>query len=474
MQTSPGSFSPELLGSARGFLRYLHIHNSYNLKAPAKSIMKHTLAIMLPLLLIAMLGVLANTPRTIDEPKDYLHVGASYMTFWGTGIDQDWSSGSVYQPILGNYNSSDANIASQHIEEASQHGIDFFFLDYGWGNDAEQKLMENAATNGLINATEGAGAAKNFSFCIFYFPNNRVNETTIDGNGLMQDFCHISETYFKYSSYLRLDGRYVVILADFPNYLNESKTLAYEGTNQKVSCEKINDLFLELKENYSLCLISTVWPRWNYTLQCAVLKDSHTRTLSGQPPVYDAITFWGDTTFIGNWNTAIDYPEYINRTEWNLMNWSDTAHTSDYNVTFVPFICPGYDNLIYYNGTDYHGGRPDWYAVVNRDLENWSYLWNLARGYAEDSSNKYHIVLIFTWNDFKEGTSIEPTKEYDSEYLNVIPEFPFTVLLPLFITFTLLAAVVYRKAHAARLQRPSRQDFNDILVTRRVPENDEK
>jgi hypothetical protein len=55
------------------------------------------------------------------------------------------------------------------------------------------------------------------------------------------------------------------------------------------------------------------------------------------------------------------------------------------------------------------------------------------------------MILIFTWNDFKEGTSIEPTEDYGSTYLGTIPEFPPTAILLLFSGVTLLAAVVYKR-----------------------------
>jgi hypothetical protein len=378
--------------------------------------MKSAPALMLPLLLIVVLGVLAITPCATDEPKNDFHVGASYMTFWGTGMDNDWPTGSVYWPILGNYSSSNASIASQHIEEAKQHGIDFFFLDYGWGNDSERKLMENAAINGLINASENAEAAKNFSFCIFYFPNNRVTNTAIDETGLKEDFAHINETYFKHSSYLRLNNSYVVILADFPRYLSKNLTTG-----------EINDLFLGLKENYTLYLIPAFWPSWNATAQCALLNDSRR--------AYDAITLWGDTTII-EWNKTISYSEYFNKTRDNFEKWNAIA--VEYNVEFVPFICPGYNNMIYhsmYNLT--------WWAIVTRDPQVWNETWQLAKNYAM-SRNEHnpHMILVFTWNDFKEGTSIESTEDYGSTYLNAIPEFPSTIVLPLFMVVTLLAAIV--------------------------------
>jgi hypothetical protein len=381
---------------------------------------------MLPLLLIVVLGVLAVTPRATDEPKNTLNVGASYMTFWGTGMNNDWPTGSVYWPILGNYSSSNASIASQHIKMAISHNITFFLLDYGWGNPSERDLMESAAINGLINASEGTEAAKNFNFCIFYFPDDGISGTVVNKTGLEKDFQHMNETYFKHSSYLRLNGSNVVILADFPKYLKTT-----------TPASEINDEFWNLTEKYELYLVPALWPNWNNDTQCAVLNDSNTRT----PPVYSAITLWGDTTII-DWNKTISYSEYFTKTKDNFEKWNKTAR-QDYGVDFVPFICPGYNNLIYT-----HMQNLTWWAIVTRNPQVWNDTYQLACLYANSTSNSLHMILIFTWNDFKEGTSIEPTEDYGSTYLNailLIPEFPSTVLLSLFMVVTLLATIIYRK-----------------------------
>jgi hypothetical protein len=391
---------------------------------------------------------LLNKTRTyITYLKDHtLHVGASYMTFWGTGMEgHDWSSGAaVYHPAraLGNYNSSNVTVASLQIENATEHGIDFFFLDYGWGNDTERQLMEDAALNGLVKASEDAKAA-NFGFCIFYFPNWRVTNTTIDVKGLIGDFSHINDTYFEHPNYLRVDNRYVVILEDFTYYLLFNQSLNYEGINQEFSYKELNNLFLGLKENYSLYLIPAFWPASNYEMKAsAVLNDSRR--------VYDAFTLLGDNAIL-DINATMNYSDYVSRTEHNFEKWNKTA--ASYGVDFVPLICPGYtraNNSVYYNSS-----RDKWWAIVNRDLENWSYVWQLAKDYANSSSNRHPMVLIFTWNDFNEGTNIESAMEDEigSKYLEAIPEFQQTIALSLIIATTLLTVAVYSARETSRRKR---------------------
>lgn len=379
-----------------------------------------------------------------DQSENHLPVGASYMTFWGTGMPgHDWNSGApVDFPIaaLGNYSSDNVSTAGLQIEMAANQGINFFFLDYGWGDNSSKMLMENAALNGIINATESAESSQNFSFCIFYFPNWRVSDASINVTGLTDDFSHISKTYFDHPSYLRFDGRPVVILADFPKYIG--KNLTDGGTNQTFSYEALNDQFYVLKEDYSLYLIPAFWPNWNAPAECALLNDSRR--------VYDAITLWGDTTII-DWNASISYSDYVNKTQLDLDTWSRIA--SGYKVDFVPLICPGYTrviNSVYYNNSD-----QKWWAIVTRDptenLTLWKGIWQLAQNYADSGNNSYHMVLLFTWNDYNEGTYVEPSMEYNSTYLDVIPEFQSNtappLIVPLIMTSALSAVALYKRRH---------------------------
>jgi len=373
---------------------------------------------VIPLWLISVIvfsGVLTyyvwRTSSTTDHSDNYL-VGANYMTFWGTGMDIDWSSGAVYWPILGNYSSGNATIAEQHIEWALQYGIDFFFLDYGWGNSSNREKMENATVEGLLRA-EGM---KNFSFCIFYFPYRVVNSGFVNKTTLKEDFSHINGTYFNSSRYLRLENRSVVILADFPEYLNKN-----------LSIEKVNSLFFELKQNYSLYLIPAFWP--DQLSDANVLNDSRR--------IYDAVTLWGSTTIV-EFNQTISYSKYVNKTRNYFEKWSKIS--TNHDVPFVPLICPGYNNVIYayMNKTWNPDTNSTWWAIVTRDPEGFRDVCQLARDYA---TPPHKMVLIFTWNDFKEGTSIEPTEDYGFTYLDAakaIPEFSsFLIILLLMITTVL-------------------------------------
>jgi len=204
-----------------------------------------------------------------------------------------------------------------------------------------------------------------------------------------------------------------VILADFPKYFNKN-----------LIAEEINNLFSNLKQTYQLYLIPAFWPDQPEYVY-GVLDDSRR--------IYDAVTLWGSTTIV-EFNQTISYSKYVNKTANYFETWSNI--TSDFGVAFVPLICPGYNNTIYYIM-----GIRDWWAIVTRDPEGFSEVYLLATNYLPP----YNMVLLFTWNDFKEGTSIEPTREYNFTYLEIIPEFPSAVFLPALMIMSTLIILCMKK-----------------------------
>jgi len=115
---------------------------------------------------------------------------------------------------------------------------------------------------------------------------------------------------------------------------------------------------------------------------------------------------------------------------------SNTAHTM--NKTFVATVMPGYDDTAVRSPGH----------VVDRE-DGWCYtsLWLIAKA----SSPDYYVVTSF--NEWHEGTEIEPSLEYGYIYinltfLNVIPEFSHNILLllPFFMLLTVLAKLCWKKA----------------------------
>ena len=118
---------------------------------------------------------------------------------------------------------------------------------------------------------------------------------------------------------------------------------------------------------------------------------------------------------------------------------SDAAHSK--NKTFVATVMPGYNDT----------NKPE--SVVDR--QNGVYytlFWSIAKACFPDG------YTITSFNEWHEGTEIEPSREYGHQYIyltrhEIIPEFSSIIVLPLFMIATLLAVIVYRrKDHKWRMK----------------------
>jgi len=112
---------------------------------------------------------------------------------------------------------------------------------------------------------------------------------------------------------------------------------------------------------------------------------------------------------------------------------SKLAHSR--SMTFVATVTPGFNNTaVQKNST----------VIDRRDGIYYSLYWLIAKACSPDG------YAITSFNEWHEGTEIEPSREYRHQYIyltrrETIPEFSSTIILPLFMIATLLAVIVYRR-----------------------------
>ena len=142
-------------------------------------------------------------------------VGAHYHLWYPSNFDQGFLRGRLdppQEPALGRYRSDDPAVAEQQIAWASASGIDFFTVDWWPSREAQNANV----LSGLMQA-DNLG---DIDFAMFYevwdlgfdpaTEGTDMNGTTIDR--FVADMELFASTFFDHPSYLRVDGRPVVIL----------------------------------------------------------------------------------------------------------------------------------------------------------------------------------------------------------------------------------------------------------------------
>jgi glycoprotein endo-alpha-1,2-mannosidase len=162
-----------------------------------------------------MVGCSSSVNSGPSEPrwaKKYL-VGAYYYLWYPGNWREGYINGRLLPqqlPALGQYDSSDLKTIEQHIAWSSQYGIDFWAVSW-WPDHPElNKIMQEK----ILKASN----IQDIKFCIFYetsglgLKDDRIDVTSDKAQKILSDFKYLAQTYFSHPSYLKIKGRPVAII----------------------------------------------------------------------------------------------------------------------------------------------------------------------------------------------------------------------------------------------------------------------
>jgi hypothetical protein len=188
-----------------------------------------------------------------------------------------------------------------------------------------------------------------------------------------------------------VSNKTVVKIANFQDYWG------------KLGVNETNNLFKGLKDyikdkyGYELFLVGDVWP------------DADSSFLNNPNLPFDGIINMGNVWYNVGGN-KVEYDQYANKYAEHWRKWSSLAEQR--GLQFIPFVFSGFDDKPY---ADYFNWT---HHYITRNPEEYRQLLRVAKKIA----SPLKMIELFTWNDFHEGTSIEPTTEYGFTYLNIVKE----------------------------------------------------
>jgi Glycosyltransferase WbsX len=345
---------------------------------------------------ILIITVLLASFCLAQQPERYL-LGVHYYLWYRKAswekIDAD--------PLLGPYDSAQSAVIDQHIRWAHQYGIGFFGVEWG-GRDREQNTDLRAR---FLESPE----LKNMQFCIAYDTLTRFaryQSPPFDFNDprlfreFVSDFDYLSRTYFSHPQYLKFNGRPVVWV-----YIARG----WKGNWKRALAEAKR----EVKENgYDLYLDGDLlWPN----------KVDQERL-----PYFDAASAYvlnQKELFLKQdvRKTADVVPlaeKYFR--EWGGLLDGVKNYDTDEPVEFHPVINPQFwkpsdKDALYYTLDSVDDFRR--MARAAKETASWNQLANAK------------VIWITSWNEWYEGTSIEPAhngptlqRNYGFELLRVLKE----------------------------------------------------
>lgn len=348
-------------------------------------------ALLLFVTLIASLS--ASCAWSADVTPDY-RLGVYYFPGWldgqrGAPAAKPWERIKEYperEPLLGWYREGDATIMEQQINWMSQYGIDYVVFDWFWDG---KPFLEHG-----ISAFFRAENNKLVDFAVLWANHSNFPKSA---DQFLAMVGYWVKYYFPKENYLKIDGKPVVFLFSMQRFRDDAKAF---GGNVKELIARANDLAIRagLKGIYFVGAAEAVayWvkdygPKNGYS---AYSTYNYHRGFSG--------------LYLPHKLPAHSYAEldsaYQESWDWILNN------------SPLPYILPmtsGWDKRPWGGSLDPLHDRsfstPD---EFERHLR-------AAKSRIDRFKDKtMSMGVICCWNEFGEGSYIEPTKQQGFEYLS--------------------------------------------------------
>ncbi|MCB1127225.1 MAG: glycoside hydrolase family 99-like domain-containing protein, partial [Verrucomicrobiae bacterium] len=321
-------------------------------------------------------------PQPVRGPCE---VGVYYFPGWQTASQwQPLQRFPERRPVLGWYREGDPEVADWHIKWAVEHGITFFAYDWYWSQGTRQ--LEQALHDGYFKARY----RHLLKFCLLWANHNPPGTSSLDDCLAVTRYW--IENYFRRPEHLTFDGKPVMILFS-PHRLTED--LGSDGVKRAF------DGMREECRNAGL--------KGLYLIAC-VGDAGGARKAAAEG--YDAVTAynWPHLGKTGEGNFApfeTLVPAY--RRQWEHL-------IEDSPVPLWPLpVCGGWDSRPWHgeNNLVRFGRTPERFRQHLLDAREVIQIRN-------PESERPKAILVEAWNEWGEGSYIEPHSEFGFGYLDAI------------------------------------------------------
>ncbi|HWH71983.1 MAG TPA: glycoside hydrolase family 99-like domain-containing protein, partial [Candidatus Sulfotelmatobacter sp.] len=330
-----------------------------------------------------------NLPKAdyVPEPKPVrgsAEVGVYYFPGWNS-VDR-WQKIQPFperKPTLGWYREGDPEVADWHIKWAVEHGITYFAYDWYWSKGARH--LEHGLHDGYFKARY-----RHLLKFSLLWANHNPPQTSSPEDCLAVTRFWITN-YFQRSEYLTMDGKPVVIIFS-PYRLTED--LGHGGVKPALEAMRAECRKAGLKGLYLLACVSSA---------------SEAQQVGAEG--YDAVTAY-NWPGLGRSGTG-NYAPFSTLVEGYRQNWERILEKTP--VPLLLPICGGWDSRPWHGDKNLvrFGRTPELFKRHLLDAKN------LLQAPPSKSVLPNHI-LIEAWNEWGEGSYIEPHSQFGFGYLDAI------------------------------------------------------
>jgi hypothetical protein len=343
---------------------------------------KCLLLVSLVLLLAASAGTGAVPPPKPAKPD--MLVGAYYFPGWNKA--EKWycmaANKDVLHPLLGYYREGDPDAADWHIKWALDHGVSFFAFDFYTSGGSQ--MLETALDDGFLKAKY----IDRFKFCLNWC--NHADQSTMTAEQLDQFGDLVIKKYLTHPSYLRIDGKPVVIFLVGQAFI---RNLGLEGAKKAFGDFQQKAKDAGLPGVYMMFCQDAMGP--NEVEGCKAVGVS-------------AIGRYNYPYAGTGQNGPVKHAEfsYEHLTSEGVKMWEEWTKLT--GGDYWPTVMAGWDRRPWCKSDDViiTGMTPELFAN--------------ALTKARDYVSKDKVVMIEAWNEWGEGSILEPSIEHGFAYLDAV------------------------------------------------------
>lgn len=393
---------------------------------------------------IALLNVLAATlllaPATAKTPVDKspkITVASYYFGNYHPGDPRNvankgpnWSEWELVKaakprfpghqqpkvPLWGYEDESDPKVMAKKIAAAADHGIDAFIFDWYYYNDGP--YLDRPIDRGFLKAKNNSRLKFAFMWAnhdwLEIQPYHRGNppkllypgRVTPEGFGRITD--HLIKDYFVKRNYWRIDGKPYFSFYDLNNLVGSFGSL--EATRKALDDFRAKAKAAGLP---GLHLNAVVWEN--------VVLPSEKTVVDAQKVVHE-LGFDSVTSYV--WVHHAGLPQQ--QTDYNSVRdayfdyWSHAAPR--YEVPYIPNVTMGWDPSPRADQSQdfYASGYPFTNTISNNTPENFRTALEMTKQRLLQDPKGLHILNINCWNEWTEGSYLEPDTLHGMAYLDAI------------------------------------------------------
>jgi len=313
-------------------------------------------------------------------------------------------------PLWGYQDESDPKVMQQKIEAATAYGVNTFIFDWYWYTG--KPYLEECLDDGFLKASNNR-KMKFYLMWANHDHNSYLDPANPDKNHIYWKggvdsltfvgmINHLITDYFQQPNYYKIEGMPVFSIYELGTFI--------KGIGGTEKAREALDLFRKktIAAGFpGLHLQAIVWGQIPKSLDG--VPSDQVKTQNG------ALRYLGFNSMTNyqwiHYTSIAEQEDYAGWAQKGIAKWAE--YDSTFTLPYFPQVSIGWDNNPRFPVKVQH-------AVVNTTPELFKKALLEAKNYLERHPNRHKLVTINAWNEWAEGSYLEPDNTFKYGYLEAV------------------------------------------------------